>query len=229
MAKSTEQELTDGTEIADDTPAPASALGDIADTLISKMPDVQEHVIEREKVRAAESIELDSAGIPWSANDHAPNKTRKADGTWRKLTQRQAGKKSAVRPISSSRIGKSQDIPQSADVAARASGTVAAGLLVTVGILVGGEEWQPRQDVAIGLNEMATLDKAFGDYFVAKGLTDIPPGWALAICVTGYMLPRFFMPKTRTRLQRARDWVVAKWIKYKAKKAGVRVEVEPAK
>jgi hypothetical protein len=83
---------------------------------------------------------------------------------------------------------------------ARASGTMAANLVLQIGIVAGGEEWHPRRDEQSGLDEKMMLENAFADYFEATGKTDIPPGMALTVAIGAYALPRFTMPKTQSRL-----------------------------
>jgi hypothetical protein len=68
------------------------------------------------------------------------------------------------------------------------------------------------------------LESAFGDYFEATGKTDIPPGMALTVAIGGYMLPRFTMPKTRSRMGKVKDWFVKKLADRKLRKHGLKAE-----
>ena len=43
---------------------------------------------------------------------------------------------------------------------------------------------------------------SFEAYFKAKGITDLSPGWALAIALVAYAGPRFRQPKTVSTLQK---------------------------
>lgn len=236
MAKQKELDTATPLEVVE-TPPPASAresLDHIAATLAASMPDVQPGAVQMERdAKKNISEQVDADGTKFDASIHAADD----DGT-PKLTlhgrfakKRARDKKSATKPAES-RLGTGTtkvDPKAQADLQARAAGTVAARSLIMLGIVLGGDEWQPMRNEEFGLDEAAQLDKAFGEYFAAKGWTDIPPGWALSIAIGGYALPRFFMPKTRSRLQRAKDWVAAKWIKWRAKKNGVNVDVSPAK
>lgn len=108
---------------------------------------------------------------------------------------------------------------------ARAVGVYAATALVTMGRLWGGDEWEPQKDP---IDEKANLDKAFGDYFVAKEVTDLPAGLALSIAVLGYAAPRFFMPTTKQRTltlwEKVKLWNAARKMKKERPKA---VEKKP--
>jgi hypothetical protein len=130
--------------------------------------------------------------------------------------------------VTSSVIGNRQEVkadPEAqAKMQARASGKMAANLLMTLGVVAGGEEWQPLKDPQSGLDEKQMLESAFGDYFEATGKTDIPPGMALTVAIGGYMLPRFTMPKTRSRMGKVKDWFVKKLADRKLRKHGLKAE-----
>lgn len=97
-------------------------------------------------------------------------------------------------------------------IAARQSGKAAANAMLMFGVAIGGEEWHPRVEKSIGLDEREMLETGFADYFEAKEMEDIPPGVALAICVSAYSLPRLTMPNTQSRLSKAKAWTAAKWV-----------------
>lgn len=72
----------------------------------------------------------------------------------------------------------------------------ACTVLYSVGMTIGGDEWRPSDD------EHANLAQSFEAYFRVKGITDLSPGWALAIALVAYAGPRFRGPKTVTTLQK---------------------------
>lgn len=82
-----------------------------------------------------------------------------------------------------------------------AIGKVAAGALVSVSCMLGGEDFRPVVDPKQGINELATLEQAFGDWAQANDMTDIGPNTALVISVGAYMLPRFARPKVQSRVK----------------------------
>ena len=65
-------------------------------------------------------------------------------------------------------------------------------------MMVDGDEWKPDA------NERKVMETTYGDYMVAQGITDIPPGVAVALVTFAYVSPRFAKPKTRT-------WFGARW------------------
>jgi hypothetical protein len=97
-----------------------------------------------------------------------------------------------------------------------------ANLVIALCVGVGGEDFVPRKDKATGLDEKAMLEAVFGDYFVATGKTDLPPGWALVAGMAMYVVPRFGMQKTQTRVQKVKAWLVVKYVNWKARRAGLK-------
>jgi len=224
--------------------APSSAgsvadLTQIADDLITSQPEVQEHAIAQESAqddeRAAQYADLrDRDGNPFDPAIHKTNGAGEPTvSTLGKLIKK-PGRKPAQKPgAGGSTVGgvSPGDGGQAAQVRAqaRASGTLSANLLIQIGIVAGGEEWHPRVNADIGLDEKTMLENAFADYFEATGKTDIPPGLALTVAVGAYTLPRFTMPKTRGRIAKARDAIKKWWINRKLKKHGMKAEpIQPS-
>lgn len=208
----------------------------IGDTLTQQMPEVQEHAIEQEKskqdaVNAEYASITDRFGTPFDANLHKTNKEGEPTLTNQgncilKPASKGAPKKSAGGgSVIGGRAGGAQVTAQDAQkVQARASGAMAANLLLTLGIVAGGDEWQPINDPANGINEKQMLEGAFADYFEATGKTDIPPSMALVVAIGAYSLPRFTMPKTQSRVGKLKTWIVKKFADRKLKKHGLKAE-----
>lgn len=209
----------------------------ITDNLSAEMPEVQEHALaqeqENEKARSAEYADLrDRDGNPFDPSVHKTNKagepTLSTKGLLVKKPGRKAGTKttqSVVGSTGDSGAGSSVGLDQvKQEQQARATGVVAANMLVTLGVVVGGEEWQPMKDKETGIDEKTMLESAFGDYFVATGKTDLPPNMALTVAISGYVLPRFFMPKTKTRFQKFALVIKKWWANKKLKKHGLKAE-----
>lgn len=91
----------------------------------------------------------------------------------------------------------------SVDVA-HASMAVTA-LFITGGQMFFGEEWKPESEA-----EQNALNKAFYDYFKAKGLGDLPPGVALACALGMYTSKRLAKPTTSQRISYALGWITGK-------------------
>lgn len=245
-------ETTNSTDVTD---APTGVhestadLGSIASGLIASMPDVQEHAVQmaHNQQQAQDAAPVDKNGTLFDPAQHVAGTDGKGRmtvrGTWelkrgRKATENQTGTASVPhrnKPSNSSMGGPAAPAtPQQAadatkaaqDHQARAAGFAAAEMLFAAGRVIGGEEWAPMEDAKMGLDERAMMRQAFGDYFVAKGKTDIPPGAALMFCICAYAAPRFAMPKTQTRFQRVKGAVVTWWTNRKLRKMGLNVEVE---
>lgn len=82
-----------------------------------------------------------------------------------------------------------------------------------LGLMIGGDEWAYQRDEKIGLDERAQGISAFKNFFDAQGVVDIPPGLALAIWGASYAVPRFFRPKTRSRLKLGWEWARVKLLR----------------
>lgn len=210
-------------------------LQEIANELIESMPDVNQHVIESDNRVAQEGDSqhalLDRHGDSFDPDKHlidgdgkpvlnAAGKLRLKKGRPKKgddspSQSKRIESKIGVKP-SPSFISQSQ--PVAPDVQARATGAAAANILITLSVQLGGDEFYPISRPDIGVDEKTLLEKSFGDYFQATGRTDFPPNVALMLVICGYLLPRFTMPKTRTRLERLKAWIVSVIAKRKSKK-----------
>jgi len=216
----------EGESPADNPPESSADVATITSELVGSMPAPQPHAIEQARQDAGGAA-TDKFGHAFDPAIHAAN----ADGS-PKLTPtgRFAKISKAARP-SNLRIPGQPAAPavaaaQSKEVAARAGGKGAANLLIALCVGMGGEEWLPRADAKSGLNEKEMLEAVFGDYFVATGKTDLPPGWALAAGLSMYALPRFAMPTTRSRVTRVKAWLAAKWVTFRDRKKVKRTDVE---
>lgn len=220
------------TSSGDESTLNATDVSTLGSTLLNEQPDVQEHAVAQARAEAQAQIGADVNGEHFNAAIHAAN----ADGSPRKTQggawakKRGNGAKKGATATGAAKVV----IPGGAGVTqaqlnkeqlARKGGAGAANLALMLGIGIGGDEWQPRKDDRIGLDEKAMLEQVFGDYFVAKDWPDLPPGWALVAGLGMYALPRFGMPKTRSRMQRAKDWIGAKIVQWRAHRAGLKVKV----
>lgn len=88
----------------------------------------------------------------------------------------------------------------------RLAAQTAAAIYINTGVVTFGPEWLPDR----AANEQEGLSEAFYQYLKAKGITDIPPGLALAIALSGYAAKRMYMPQTQTKMQRFILWVKLK-------------------
>jgi hypothetical protein len=222
-------------ETGDKQGAINSNISAIGDTLAQSMPDVQEHAIAEEAsklsdAQAAWADITDRQGSSFHPDTHKTNKAGEPTLTnqgncIRRPKPKEGGAKQTRSVIGNQpgQPGANETSPeQSAKIQARASGAMAANLLLTIGIVAGGEEWKPQKDVATGMDEKAMLEGAFSDYFEATGKTDLPPSMTLIVAIGAYSLPRFTMPKTQTRIGKLKSWVVKKLADRKLKKHGLK-------
>lgn len=206
----------------------------IANDIITEMPKVQEHAIrtesDQEQQKMAQYADLrDTDDNPFDPAIHKTNKSGEPTlSTKGKLIKKPGRKAKPVEDRQKSVIGGIEHqnaAPNESEVAritSRASGTAAANMLMQIGIVAGGDEWKPMKDDSLGLDEKTLLESAFADYFEATGKQDVPPGMALTIAITAYVLPRFTMPQTQSRLQRLKSWFAEKWANRKLRKHGLR-------
>lgn len=221
---------------------PTADLAAIGADLASSMPDVQEHAIaqaQREQ-QAVESAPTDKSGAHFDPSVHVTGPGGKGvlntRGLWSAKRGRKAGaRQNAQSAATVSTLGVTPQSGQSGQTAQQTAlmqqqaqsamaGAAAAEMLFIAGRAIGGEEWAPMENKALGMDERALMRDAFGEYFKAKGQVDIPPGVALTFAILIYAGPRFAMPKTQSRLTRVKNYIVGWWMRRKLRKAGL----EPA-
>lgn len=204
----------------DDDSVAIGAAGEIMDTaptadeaVILQVPTADETPTEQE-APILSGGETDAAGERWDATKHSANKAKTSKGLWKK---RRGSQSSVARSDKSTQLAAADQAAQRAAIEARArgAGIAAANSIFLIGTALGGEEWTPRNEP---LNEKAMMEQAWGDYFIAKGVTDFPPGVALLMCLTMYAAPRFTMPKTQQRARGLKAWVALRIAKRKLKK-----------
>ncbi len=222
----------------------SSDVEQIATQLASSMPDVQEHAVAQaaREQQIAESAQTDKNGAQFDPAIHVAGEDGKPVITVRGTFALKRGRKSTgatnpqPAPARASVLGGPAAPPspqalqmqqqQAQEAQSRAAGVAAAELLFMCGRMIGGEEWEPMQNKAIGMDERTMMHGAFGDYFVASGVKDIPPGAALTFCICAYVAPRFAMPKTQSRYQKVKGAIVTWWVNRKLRKQGLEVQMQ---
>lgn len=223
---------------------PGADLTAIGAALANDMPAVQEHAVAQaaREQESANHSPTDKNGDVFDPAVHVTGPDGKGTltvrGTWAQKRGRKGGNPAPVTnagtvrnstlggpaaPVSPQALQIQQQ--QQLQAQSRAAGVAAAEMLFMAGQAFGGDEWAPMENKSIGLDERAMMHGAFGDYFVAKGKTDIPPGAALCFCIIAYAGPRFAMPKTQTRYQKVKGAIVTWWVNRKLRKAGLEVQV----
>lgn len=214
----------------------------IGNNLVENMPDVSESAINAfmQKQEKTETVNDNTGNKPLKQKTdkygNPPNPEWhefESDGVTPKINRDGyvkliRGKKDVPKNGRQSVINKGDekqsDIVNNPNVVAQASGKVAASLLITLGITIGGDEWQPKVEKSIGLDEAAQLEAAFSQYFEATGQTDLPPGMVLAVAVGGYVLPRVNQPKTKNRLKKIGEKIALIWYRFKDRKKSKKEE-----
>lgn len=203
-----------------------------AEQIASQMPQPSEHALsqmeETEASGGGESTETatapasntDDFGTVFDAMKHTGIKLK--NGAWRERKKSTVAaprkKKDAAPQPSAADLKKAENEAQ-----CRGAGIVAAGTMFMLCRGIMGDEWQPTAD------EVAMQNEAWGNYFVAKGVSDVPPGMALALGIGAYVAPRLTKPKTQQKLGAAKTWVAlrfARWkIRRELKKRGITATV----
>lgn len=197
-----------------------------AEQILGSMPDVQQHAIEQHEQQAAEAaanVEKDDAGTPFDPAIHTGTKLK--NGTWRlrkaaknpgSTVATPRGKKNAAQPAEDNSAAEKL-------AAANAAGAMAAASVFMLGRAFGGKEWEPTPQ------EVEMQSAAWGAYFVAKDVTDFPPGMALCIALGAYAGPRFQMPETKKKMGRVKTWIALRIarnrLRKELKKRGIQARV----
>lgn len=194
--------------------------GEAAAHLADTRPEVQEHVIEQHRSEQAAASPVET-GTAFNPSIHATGADGgpviNADGSFRK--RRGVGKSSPQSRVGGKKNSAGDSAAAAAKAAATAAGTALAQLTFVSGVIIGGEEWAPRKDASSGLDEAAMMTDAYAQYCAAKGITDIPPGWALTVALLAYAGPRFAMPHTQSRMAKVKAWTVGKIGSWKVRRA----------
>jgi len=194
----------------------------LVDDLEDNQPDVQENAVQaeadKEAARVSEFADLrDRQGL---AFDPAIHKTNSAgEPTLTKLNKliRKPGRKPGQKNSTVSK-GSTNTSTQDSSQASRAIAAAATvDSIGTLGGMIGGEEWLFVTDKAQGLDERQRGVEAWEQYYTAKGIDDIPPGVLVLAWVVSYAAPRIMGgPQTRSKLTRAKDWLLSKVFKRRA-------------
>jgi len=227
-------------EIQEPSANGSDPLAKIGETLVSDIPEPQQHAIDQAASDAAAdpatggdaSVEVDALGVPWDPAIHAKSATtgkgvRSAKGAWRKR-RGLAGSSSYIHTGTTKSEPKEPDATEvaraTAEQQSRMAGAMVAQTMIYISAGIGGDAFLPR-DIRIPggntYNEKDMLSQVWGDYFAAKGVVDIPPGIALLGGLSMYYLPRFREPEVRKRAGGFIHWCKEKvsglthWWKYR--------------
>lgn len=203
-----------------------SELDSVAGELIDSAPPVSEFAIEAENNKNSEEeseAEKDVDGVSFDPAIHTGSKLK--NGRWRTRKAPKAildPRKKNPQPVTVDALTGEIDNSQAmSDEEIKLAAQSAAASIFLLGMICGGDEWQPVGDDGKPLepiNERKLMETAFIDYFRAKGITKLPPSTTLMIALGSYAIPRFFMPKTKERVSNAKTWIALRFTKWKIKR-----------
>ena len=216
-------------------------LASIASDMVTSMPEVQEHAIQKAQAdsQASAGGPTDKSGTAFDPAIHEGGPDGKGvisvRGTWRlkRGGGRKAGSGSASMANGSSSLNaptapsKEQVTAAQNEHQAKLAGAACAQMMFMAGRALGGEEWTPRKDEKTGLDEELMMTAAFTEYCKVKNVTDIPPGVALAFAICVYAGPRLAMPQTKARVSGIKQRIVQWWVNRKLRKQGLQASVTP--
>lgn len=219
------------TEIGNDQAANVGAIGA---SLLDAMPEVQDHAIEQEQARQAEISDAYKGLVDKNGTEFDPSihKTKKDGSPTISKTGKLMLKPNASKPSENSTKTASASTTQNASQVSENSektemsegdqqrctalGKVSANMIFACGRMLGGEEWQPIRQK--GYDEVAAMEQAFADYYIASGKSEMSAGTALTMAIGSYALPRFTMPKTKEKIKKYSTKAIVWWKTRKTKK-----------
>ena len=188
----------------------------IHDEILDASPDpnlevIAAHSVEEEQTLREQVRDTDKDGTIFNADIHAVNKDGDPSVTPTGKFRKKRGSIVATKTVAAQTI---QD-----EAAARAAGHLAADMMIGTAVVLLGDEWIPvgvtGEQEPIKFDEHSNLRRVFGEYFVAKNISDFPPGIALSIAVSSYAGARLAGGKeTKSRLSEAWAWTSDKFKKW---------------
>lgn len=188
-----------------------------AQEIANASPEVQQHAIDeaaRQSAASEAEIPVDSKGVKFDSKIHTGSKLK--SGEWR--TRKTASTLNVPKKSKAQSGGGELVMTELQEQKARMAGAAAASMMFASLTQFFGDEWQPRTEKEAGFDERKLMGDAFGDYFVAKNISDFPPGVTLAFVTLGYFCARLNMPKTKEKVSTFKTWCALRYARYKLKK-----------
>jgi hypothetical protein len=181
-----------------------------AESIIDQLPEPQQHAIDQhlqEQGEAAANVEVDVDGVPYDSEIHTGTKLK--SGKWR---LKRKGGSVVGKTKGTEAVDAAQPTTESqSEVQARAAGQMAAAMAITLA-KVYAPDFKPSEEIITLQNE------AWGNYFVAKGFKDFPPGLALVIASGTLAVAAASTPKGQERTGKLKEWVRLRVVKWKVKR-----------
>jgi hypothetical protein len=174
---------------------------------------INEHKEEKEKQEQINNELFDSKGIGFDPSIHKVDSTGSPVLTLTGKLTRKPGRKQASKLNIPSQAQTPAQSPENLE--AKQSAVITVDCLLTFSQMFGGKDFAPRVDEKTGMDERVIMSGAFEKYYQAKGIGDIPPGVLLTVTLVGYFGPRFFLPETKSKLQKIKEFISYKFSKKK--------------
>lgn len=188
---------------------------DIGSKLITNMPDVQPHAVAAEKMEREQTAReyaghSDKYGRPFDPAIHTVDSEGKPKISGRNgklcIKPGKGGHPGTQNPQDGPKVKAPEPVNAAYMEAARAT----VDSIEAIGMMIGGDEWRYVQDTDKGIDQRVAGYSVFANYYESKQIEDIPPGLAILMWSLAYALPNLVKPKTKSRLEKARDWVKLK-------------------
>lgn len=196
-----------GKETADKSGSIPSDEKGVADTIIDSMskPDDDLPADPEPELRAEQPAPAVAAAPSFAfaseifdpeihAVDEAGNPKKNQDGSYAKKRGRKKGSTNTATNVSAIPV-ENQPNPAVLQMA-----IMATNCTILLGMAIGGDEWIPKREPSIGLDERGLLHKGWSDYLATTDMQAIPSWMGLAIALSAYSLPRVMLPKTKSRI-----------------------------
>jgi hypothetical protein len=191
---------------------PTEASGVHIEEVTATMPEVVPDAVaaaaaKEQEVKVEQAKTYNAKGQAFDPTQHAVDKDGKPiltpSGRFKKLS------KPALALNTGAEQKQEQAQAQQADIQRMQCAKIAVGcfLQVTTGIF--GDEWKPEN--VDGIDEGENLVICTNEYLRQFPDIDIPPGWLLAFALLNYCGRRIGKPKTQTKLEKIKNWFIAKW------------------
>tara|TARA_R110000803_G_scaffold164080_1_gene227829 strand:- start:5497 stop:6225 length:729 start_codon:yes stop_codon:yes gene_type:complete len=196
------EDLTNDSPSPEDagTPVPeavSTELDSVADTILANQPEVN---AAAGSPQTPEAKKPDIIGDDFARDSDGNIKYKKDGKTPMKKRGRKAGSSSSViNNVSTERVQNDKEL-----IYAK-TGEVTGNFLISMSMMVGGDDFAPVKDDTQGIDERAAINDAFRSYYKATGKEDLPPNIALVMVLSAYLIPRFFMEKTQSRVLTLKD------------------------
>lgn len=193
-----------------------------AEEIANESPEVQQHAVDAALAKetanspptesaSGAAPKVDKAGVAFDAAKHTG--TLLKSGNWRERKSTISAPKKSAKTSAAEVVATATN-----ENKARAAAAVSVQMLTGTMTQFFGAEWQCRTKAEAGFDERDFMVESWGDYFVHKGIDDIPPGAAFGLSLINYFGTRAMMPETKKKVGRIKTWIALRLAKRALKK-----------